>query len=153
MENPLPNPKWGENPKFTCCVDCDSMGICCLAACCPCMLYAATKENNQRDSLIPYNPTIFKPSCDCWIFCGILSLSDLLGIPFVPVIFYSQCVDSRYKTCDDCMQWLYCFPCKATQVYKKSVNDPESLSTTMTKAPTSSSGMFRKISKHKHFKI
>lgn len=183
----LPVPEWKAEPKFNDCFDAQACGACCLAAFFPCNTYANTKENNRRirqgGVFAPLTADMIRDdmghySKDCeqccgrewWIFCGVGGVAGFLAIFFwplaiIPVPFYA-CTVSTEEDCEDCgcascLQWTCCFPCKATHVYKRSVNNPESLrsvqkhgrftvslvSTVQTEAPPAAK-MFGKMSKN-----
>ncbi len=150
----FPGMKWGMKPRLLdCCLkdngdgDCEAANVCCLACFLPCNTFAATRMNNARTNMTAYDKGC-RNCCggDWWTFCATFTCSAMLSptvVPLtVPPLVYAFCTRQQ-KVCTDCCcwyEWVLCFPCKATQVYKQSVTTPSSLYTAAQFTEPSSQG-------------
>lgn len=140
-----------------CWANSESCQVCWLTVFCPCTIYASTKANNLKTSSAPKDMQEKCCGQGWWFFCAIQTLVPLTtgGLCFpcpylggslywVPAAFYANGIGAE-KPCGECgdctcCEWVCCFYCKATQMFKKSKNATKCPQIT---APQPQKGMFR----------
>mmetsp|Transcript_47911 Transcript_47911/g.116678 ORF Transcript_47911/g.116678 Transcript_47911/m.116678 type:complete len:168 (-) Transcript_47911:272-775(-) len=118
---PMGSSKWSTG-FCDCCGPPGSVGMCCKAAFCPCLMYGDLVERLTSSETLCGG----RKNDACLVYCGADYLPPIVGIPSLGFLFHwqaRQSVRARYgiveEPCCDCCVACFCSSCSFTQIHRE----------------------------------